>query len=321
MVAAAMLVVCTIGMCSLAINAGTGGLWTALGLQLLFLLVACMAYGTSISCCRSATKWLLLGQVVFCLATATLAIVNIFQSPYADPTVEELAGLSLGTVTDAVRLSPWGICLMVYQGINLLIALLTGIRVVMASMGKPLFAGEKAFLIQTKQPEQDAEISPRKANHAKAIEDAERTLQTSRISVQEESNVITPAQAREQYRAAKPTVAPVEPISSVDYASSDHVSVHTAEATPVLESEAAEPTYAKEDVDIVDDAILMDTDDIAPISCYDDIVQGEGHIDQATEESFDKGLRSDRVIHRTRYKAESEDDALYTDFAYASDDE
>jgi len=321
-------------MCTSAFWRATGGVAVGFALFLPALVLACFGFSypsplNKVRCAAMLGNTLALGVLYICLFIAG-----------------DLAGakIVLYTVAGVFQPNAMGVLLTVFMGFGLLVALMTGARVMMQTFGKSMNDLERKLHVQSTATEtengQAPAVTPRNVDEKQILAKADQEVRMNRMSIlpaEEEGTpraAVTPqeARARTLQREQRTAIRPALESKPVEPAPAEPVSIQPepaeAEETVVVPVEQPAPIEAKEEAPLrsildaeepqeeaveaeEDDVIYADADDI------DDAPTVEvemAHVEEVP--AYD--IRTEQTMHRPRQKdASTVNDSLYTDFSYS----
>jgi hypothetical protein len=321
MVALASAIAAVAAMCISAFWRSTGGIAAGFGLFLPALILACFGFSypsplNKVRCAAMLGNTLTLSTLHLCLFVAG-----------------DLAGAKvvLYTVAGVFQPNAMGVLYTIFMGFGLLVAVMTGTRVMMQTFGKSFNDIERQLMVQSaeEQTQTPIDVTPRDIDEHRVLAKADQDVRMSRLSVtpaneEQPRPSVSPQEARamrEMRKSAQATVreedvpqemAPVadQPITTYAEAVMVDEDTPTAPVRSILSTD--QPTEEDAVPDETPDIIYAQSDDV------DDAPTVE--IEMAHGESLsDDEIRTEMAMHRPRQKDTSTGDSLYTDFSYDKD--
>ena len=200
-------------MCASAFWRATGGVAVGFALFLPALVLACLGFSypsplNKVRCAAMLGNTLALSALYVCLFIAG-----------------DLAGAKvvLYTVAGVFQPNAMGVLMTVFMGFGLLVAIMTGVRVLMQTFGKSMNDLERKLHVQSTSDEAvggATEVSPRNVDERQILAKADQEVRMNRISIQpaEEDNpraTVTPQEVRARSLAREQQRASVEPAQPV----------------------------------------------------------------------------------------------------------
>ena len=225
-------------------------------------------------------------------------------------------------------LQPLGVGALVFEIICLLILLLISIRLLANLCGKEFKKYEAALgtpIVRRKEGEVAAEEMPRK-DTARLFSEADEAYLSSKMKVVELVRKDMPIEEFKDHTTREETPLPIEtevkeltieeasenPIEEAESLPTDNEDVVEAEEKPSFEEKSETTSFDEQEVEIAESvnqnvvAVLDDAD-------YNEIVQ------RNYDEGYANDVRRDYIPSHTVQK-EYQDDDIYTDFSYGSDE-